>query len=180
MVLIEPLFVHFEMFFKELCVIDHQKVDSCVKSSSFVIESQRKVPSQLSNISVFQVRERNSIFFSHIYLINVPFLGNLMKLRDIALNLRRLKSIKSRLNIYLRNRSIHKSETAVRMRPHPHIRKLVRHTRTINITVHFFILEDFTNLITSRMIIPQRVNVIDVIRKDYVLLISRKVMHRFH
>lgn len=63
------------------------------------------------------------------------------------------------------------------MRPHSNIWKLVSHARAIYIAINLFILEDLAYLIACRMVVLERLNVIDIVGKDDVFLALVKLQN---
>ena len=156
------------MFLKKFGIFFNQKVNSGIQPCNFIIQSDSKISTQLSYISIFEVAERFSLFFLKIDLIDSSFLRNQVHFGYFAFNLSSIKSSKSRSNIQFGHRSIHESETSIRMRPHSHIRKLICHTWAIYIPINLFVFENLTDLITSRMVVPQRLDVVYIVSKNNI------------
>ena len=167
------------MFLKKFGIFFNQEIHSGIQPCNFIVQSDSKISPQLSYIPVFKVAERFPLFFLKIDLIYPSFLRNQVHFGYLALNLSSIKPSKSRSDVQFGHRSIHEGETSIRMRPHPHIRKLICHTWAIYVSINFFVLENLTNLIASRMIVPQRLDIVYIVSKNNILTIFVKLADCF-
>lgn len=95
------------MFLQELLVLFDQKVDSCIESCHLLIQSNSKITSKLSNVSVFQIGKRLTLLLCQVDLIDSSFLREEMNLRNVALHFRSIKASESWSYVKSGNRSFH-------------------------------------------------------------------------
>ena len=157
----------------------NQKVNCCVQSCHFVIQSHTKIPSNLSQILVSLILEI-STFLCQVDVVDGPFLWQSLDFRNVALNFRCIQTFEGRLNIQFGNRIIKKPETFPSMRPHSDFRQLISPSSSVNEPINLLILDSLDNLITSRMVNLQRLGIIYHIGKNHIFLSFIKFIDSFN
>ena len=121
-----------------------------------------------------------TFLFSQVYLINTLFTWYLYQLRYITLNLALIETCNSRNNINLSYRFFQKSQALRRMWPNRNLRQLINSWRTIKISINLPVLQFLKYLKSSRMIMFQRLNIINHISKNYIVFACIQFLNRFH
>lgn len=154
-----------------------KEVDTSIETGHFIVQGNGIVLPKLRNIRI-ALKLKDIVFRDQQHFVYSALFREQLQAVDFDWNIFSSETLDGRRNAEFGHWSVHQSEGFEGMGVDGHFRQLFRGEHTVDVAIDLLVFDRFYDLITCWVVYLQRLGIVDIVGKDYIVSFPVQLLNR--